>query len=121
MARKKELTATTKNQKAVLKKINYNVSGIDLSSEDMFIAVIDKDVKRFSAFTNGLEAAAKYLESERIEKIVMEATGVYWIPVYEYFEKKGFNISLVLNIMKVYQEISSKVYQSKVKNFKERH
>lgn len=95
MARKKELTATTKNQKAVLKKINYNVSGIDLSSEDMFIAVIDKDVKKFSTFTNGLEAAAKYLKSERIEKIVMEATGIYWIPVYEYFEKKGFNISLV--------------------------
>lgn len=93
--RKSKLTATSINQKAVLKKINYNVSGIDLSSEDMFIAVIDKDVKRFSTFTNGLEAAAMYLKSEHIKKIVMEATGVYWIPVYEYFEKKGFELCLV--------------------------
>ncbi len=33
MARKRQLIATTKNQKAVLKKINYNVSGIDLSGK----------------------------------------------------------------------------------------
>ena len=25
----------------------------------------------------------------------MEATGIYWIPVYEHFEKEGFEISLV--------------------------
>jgi len=84
-----------KNKKAVLKKINYNVAGIDLGSEEMFIAVIEKDVRKFSTFTNGLEEGTEYLKSERIEKIVMEATGVYWIPVYEYLEKKGFNISLV--------------------------
>jgi transposase len=87
--------APSKNEKAVLKKINYNVAGIDLGSEEMFIAVIEKDVRKFSTFTYGLEKAAGYLKSEGIEKIVMEATGVYWIPVYEYLEKKGFNLSLV--------------------------
>lgn len=84
-----------KNQRAVLNRINYNVAGIDLSSEDMFIAVIEKNVCQFSTFTKGLEDAAVYLKSEGIEKIVMEATGVYWIPVFEYFEKQGFNINLV--------------------------
>ncbi len=87
--------SSLRNKKAVLSKINYNVAGIDLSSEDMFIAVIEKNVRRFTTFTNGLEDAALYLESEGIEKLIMEATGVYWIPVYEYFEGKGFNISLV--------------------------
>jgi transposase len=86
---------TPKNQRAVLNKINYNVAGIDLSSEDMFIAVIEKNVRQFSTFTKGLEDAAVYLKTERIEKVVMEATGVYWIPIFEYFEKQGFNISLV--------------------------
>jgi transposase len=84
-----------KNQRAVLNKINYNVAGIDLSSEDMFIAVIEKNVRQFSTFTKGIEDATVYLKSEGIEKIVMEATGVYWIPVFEYFEKQGFNINLV--------------------------
>jgi transposase len=84
-----------KNKKANLKKINYNVSGIDLSSEEMFAAIIDKGVRRFSTFTRGLEEASCYLKLEGIEKIVMEATGIYWIPVYEHFEKEGFDVSLV--------------------------
>jgi len=86
---------SAKNKKAILSKINYNVAGIDLSSEDMFVAVIDKNVRQFSTFTKGIEEASDYLKSEGIEKIVMEATGVYWIPVFEYFESKGFNISIV--------------------------
>lgn len=93
MATKK--VSLSRNKKAVLNKINYNVAGIDLSSEDMFIAVIEKNVRQFTTFTKGLEEATVYLKSEHIEKIVMEATGVYWIPVYEHFEKNSFNISLV--------------------------
>ena len=84
-----------KNKKANLKKINYNVSGIDLSSEEMFVAIVDKGVRKFSTFTRGLEEASCYLKLEGIEKIVMEATGIYWIPVYEHFEKEGFDVSLV--------------------------
>jgi transposase len=93
--KKTKKKSTRKSKKAILKKINYNVSGIDLGSEEMFVAVIEKDVKKFSTFTSGLEQAADYLKDENIEKIVMEATGVYWIPVFEYFEKMGFEVSLV--------------------------
>jgi transposase len=84
-----------KKKKANLKKINYNVSGIDLSSEEMFAAIVDKGVRKFSTFTRGLEEASYYLKCEGIEKIVMEATGIYWIPVYEHFEKEGFDVCLV--------------------------
>jgi len=89
------MTAKKKKKKANLKKINYKVSGIDLGSEEMFIATVEKEVQKFSTFTKGLEAAEKYLKQEGIEKIVMEATGIYWIPVYEHFEKEGFDICLV--------------------------
>ena len=92
---KKKNTPPSKAQKAVLKKINYNVAGIDLGSEEMFVAVIDKQVQKISTFTSGLEQAAVYLKSEGVEKIVMEATGVYWIPVFEFLESKDFQISLV--------------------------
>ena len=81
--------------KANLRKINYMVSGIDLSSEEMFVATVDKAVCKFSTFTRGLEEATCYLKQEKIEKIVMEATGIYWIPVYEHFEKEGFELCLV--------------------------
>ncbi len=95
MEKNEKASKSIQAQKAVLKKINYNVAGIDLGSEEMFIAVIEKDVRKFSTFTKGVEEAAEYLKTEGIEKIVMEATGIYWIPVYEYFEKKGFLLSLV--------------------------
>lgn len=91
----KRKSAQQQNKKANLKKINYNVSGIDLGSEEMFAAIVDKGVRRFSTFTRGLEEASSYLKFEGIEKIVMEATGIYWIPVYEHFEKEGFDVSLV--------------------------
>ena len=91
----KRKSAQQQNKKANLKKINYNVSGIDLGSEEMFAAIVDKGVRRFSTFTRGLEEASCYLKFEGIEKIVMEATGIYWIPVYEHFEKEGFDVSLV--------------------------
>lgn len=81
--------------KANLRKINYKVSGIDLSSEEMFVATVDKAVCKFSTFTRGLKEATSYLKQEGIEKIVMEATGIYWIPVYEHFEKEGFDVCLV--------------------------
>jgi len=84
-----------KKRKANLRKINYNVSGIDLGSEEMFAAIVDKGVRNFSTFTRGLEEASCYLKGEGIEKIVMEATGIYWIPVYEHFEKEGFDVCLV--------------------------
>jgi len=91
----KRRNSRQKERKANLKRINYNVSGIDLGSEEMFVAIVDKGVRKFSTFTRGLEEASCYLNKEKIEKIVMEATGIYWIPVYEHFEKKGFNVSLV--------------------------
>ena len=56
---------------------------------------MDKGVRKFSTFTRGLEEASKYLKLEGIEKIVMEATGIYWVPVYEHFEKEGFDVCLV--------------------------
>lgn len=42
MAKKKK-NILTKAQKAVLKKINYNVAGIDLSSEDMYIIILPEN------------------------------------------------------------------------------
>ena len=51
----KRKSAQQQNKKANLKKINYNVSGIDLGSEEMFAAIVDKGVRKFSTFTRGLK------------------------------------------------------------------
>jgi transposase len=52
-------------------------------------------VRRFKTFTTDLHRLADWLAACQIETIAMEATGVYWIPVYEILEERGFEVILV--------------------------
>lgn len=80
--------------------INTNASGIDIGSEVHYVAVPagrDKkgeDVRHFGAFTSDLHALAKWLEQCKIKTVAMESTGVYWIPLFELLESKGFDVKL---------------------------
>ncbi|MBW1732305.1 MAG: hypothetical protein JRH08_15955 [Deltaproteobacteria bacterium] len=38
---------------------------------------------------------AAWLKSCRIDTVVMESTGVYWIPVFQILESHGFDVMLV--------------------------
>ena len=49
----------------------------------------------FGAFTADLEALADWLASLKIRTIAMEATGVYWIPLFEILDARGFDVRLV--------------------------
>jgi transposase len=83
------------SKKAVLERIKFNAAGIDLSSQDMYVAVIDKPVVKFSTFTCGIKECVKYLNTEDIGSIAIEATGIYWFPIYEALEESGFEIYIV--------------------------
>ncbi len=41
-------------------------------------------------FTFGIIELSNYLKEHKITTVAMEATGVYWIPIYEVLEKNGF-------------------------------
>ena len=84
-----------------LKHINLDAAGIDVAAECHFVAVPDGrdpngcDVRRFGAFTSDLYALADWLECCQIKTVVMESTGVYWIPLFEVLEDRGFAVQLV--------------------------
>lgn len=42
-----------------------------------------------------LHALADWLHACRIETVVMESTGVYWIPLFQILEARGFEVHLV--------------------------
>jgi len=79
--------------------VNPNAAGLDVGSEEMWAAVpADRDpqpVRVFGTFTPDLYALADWLEACGIETVVMESTGVYWIPVYEILEARGFQVQVV--------------------------
>lgn len=82
-----------------LKCINSNAAGIDIGSRSHFVAVgQDKDskpVREFGFFTEDLYKLADWLKASGITTIAMEATGSYWIPLYEILEIYKFEVYLV--------------------------
>jgi transposase len=52
-------------------------------------------VRTFQTFTNDLERLADWFTHCGIKTVVMESTGVYWIPVFEILEQRGFEVMVV--------------------------
>lgn len=84
---------------AHLEQINQWAAGIDVGASAHFVAVPagcdDTPVREFKTFTTDLYALADWLEQCGVKTVAMESTGVYWIPVYEILEEKGFKVNLV--------------------------
>jgi transposase len=78
--------------------INPDAAGIDLGSAEHWVAVPpDRDqesVRCFGTFTADLEALVEWLKACRITSVAMEATGVFWIPIFQILEKHGFKVTL---------------------------
>lgn len=90
---------TRKSKTRPLKVIHPHCAGIDIGSQDHWVAVdpevSDEPVRRFSSFTDDLEAMAAWLKTLDVTMVAMEATGVYWIPVFEVLDRQGFTVNLV--------------------------
>ncbi len=84
---------------AMFDRVNMNAAGIDVGGESHYVAVPeDRDeqaVQQFAAFTAELYRMADWLKACGIETVAMEATGVYWIPVFQVLEERGFDVKLV--------------------------
>src|SRR5947209_12204116 len=52
-------------------------------------------VRSFGTFTGDLHRLADWFAGCGIKTIVMESTGVYWIPVFEILEQRGFEVMVV--------------------------
>jgi transposase len=84
---------------SVLERINPNAAGIDCGSAEHYVAVPPDrgatPVQSFKTFTSDLVRLADWLTTGGITSVAMEATGVYWIPIYEMLDARGFEVRLV--------------------------
>lgn len=82
-----------------LSKINPDAAGIDIGSTMHVVAVSEgrdpEPVRTFRSFTCDLHALADWLQEVGITTVAMESTGVYWVPVFEILEARGFEVLLV--------------------------
>jgi transposase len=88
-----------KSKKSVVPVINPYAAGIDIGATELYVAVpadrADPPVRCFGTFTEDLIALADWLKTCQIRSIAMESTGVYWIPVFQILEDRGFEVCLV--------------------------
>ena len=84
---------------AELSRVNLNSAGIDVGASSHFVAVPEdrweQPVREFEAFTAELYRLADWLAECGVEAVVMESTGVYWIPLFAVLEERGFEVMLV--------------------------
>ena len=78
--------------------VHPDAAAIDVGATMHVVAVPpDRDpepVRTFGTFTADLHRLADWLRACRIKSVVMESTGVYWIPIFEILEQKGFDVQI---------------------------
>lgn len=79
--------------------LHPDAAGIDIGASELFVAVAanrdPQPVRSFPTFTRDLHALADWLQHSGIRSVAMESTSVYWIPVYQILEARGFEVYLV--------------------------
>lgn len=87
------------NTSSHLQMVNHHAAGIDIGAERHYVAVppaaSPHPVREFGVFTKDLYAIADWLQACGVKAVAMESTGVYWVPLFEVLEERGFQVKLV--------------------------
>ena len=76
-------------------EINEAAAGIDIGSQKIFVSPDGVAVESFGTFTSEYHRCIAYLKNLGIMLVAMEATGIYWISLYNLLETAGIRVSLV--------------------------
>jgi len=68
---------------------------VDVGSEQMHVSIAGGPPEVFGAMTIQLHALRDWLKARGVKSVAMEATGVYWLPLYSVLEAAGFEVVMV--------------------------
>lgn len=109
----KDATAPPKKprlRRARLRVTHPHAAGIDVHSDVHWVAVppehapnsppdhpphLPTNVRSFGACTADLRRLADWLAECGVKTVAMESTGIYWVPLFELLESRGFEVYLV--------------------------
>lgn len=90
------------NRSSGLEKIRLDAAGVDLGAKEHVVAVGEhvvgqgeSQIRSFATHTQGLNELTSWLLSLEIGTVAMEATGIYWMGLYEALEQAGLEVCLV--------------------------
>jgi transposase len=76
-------------------QVNAHAAAIDIGAEKIFVSPDGIRVWTYQTFTSDYRRCIADLQKEQIKNVCMEATGVYWIALYELLEQAGIEVCLV--------------------------
>src|ERR1700694_4699361 len=79
--------------------VHPNAAAIDVEAT-MHMAAVNADrtpepVRSFGTFTTDLHRLVDWFAECYVDTVVMESTSVYWIPIFELLDARGFSVFLV--------------------------
>jgi transposase len=73
--------------------LHPNAAAIDIGAAEHWVAIppgrAEETVRGFGCCTADLEALADWLQAHGVDTVVMEATGNYWVVLYDLLETRG--------------------------------
>jgi transposase len=114
MPTRKPKAQTDRVTDSLVKALNPHAAGIDLGASSHWVAVpegavpegpapqrarrgggLPARVRRFGTCTADLRNLSDWLKQAGVDTVAMEATGVYWVALYDLLEAEGFRVLLV--------------------------
>jgi transposase len=87
---------------AGMEPVHRRAAGIDIGSTENYVAIPSEGlaqgqsgVRVFGTFTGDHAALVEWLRANEITTVAMEATGVYWLSLYDQLEAAGIEVYLV--------------------------
>ena len=78
-----------------LQIFNDKAAGIDVGSEHMHTSIAGDTPKVFGTMTVDLYALRDHFVANDVITVAMEATGIYWLCIYEVLEAAGIEVIMV--------------------------
>lgn len=76
-------------------QVNPAAAAIDIGAEKLFVSTDGVTVNSYTTFTADYRRLVADLLAAGIQRVCMEATGVYWIALHELLEAAGLQVCLV--------------------------
>jgi transposase len=75
--------------------LDPKAAAIDVGSEKLHVSIAGDSPKVFGTFTGELENLCGWFKEQGVRLVAMEATGVYWLYLYEVLEAAGLEVVVV--------------------------
>lgn len=75
--------------------LDRNAGGIDVGSEEAHVSIAGDQPRVFGTTTSQLQALRDWLVGEGVKSVALEATGIYWLCLYEVLEGAGIEVLVV--------------------------